>query len=274
MLRPLLLVVGCSSVYAPLNINDDSGMRFNSSATTGIGGNRNADLSTIPDSGLPSVPSGRIVAHSGPPSSTSASFAASGCTASTVSSCLFLDCPPSDMASATQLPNAGTIRVTTSLVDVVLTPLVDGSYPTKTSPSLLWPSAGAPVMVSGSGGDLAAFSQTLDGPSAVTIVDPLFASGISLSRSADFNIAWTGTTTGLVTVDLTAGNQQLECAYLVSGGSGIVPAKALSMLSAGSGMLDIVVADSQAADGTILVRAEVPAQDSNGNAFSTTVTVK
>ena len=274
MLRLALLIAGCQSVYQPLNVTDDSGTHFNTSATTGIGGVGNPDLSSIPDGSVPTTPSGLILVHSGPPSFTTARFAATICTASTVAGCLLLDCPPADMATATQFANVGTIHVTTSLVDVVLSPLLDGSYQARTSNGPLWPTEGAPVAITGSGGNFAAFTTTLNGPSAATIVDPLTSSGLTLSRSADFNVSWTGGTTGLVTVGLTVGNQQLECAYGVSGGSGVVPAAALAKLSAGTGTLDLLVADSHAVDDTIVVRAEVPARDSNGAAFSASVTVK
>jgi hypothetical protein len=259
---------GCQSdVYPPFM--GDGGPPTGGS--TVIGGNSHPDLSVQSDGGVPSQVAGVIVAHSGSPSRVSATF--DGCPTTTISGCRFRDCAPPDMAVGSYDVNVGNIRVMSPTADVTLTPQANGFYLPLTVATPLWGLAGAKVNLTGTGADYPPFMTTLDGPTTITVTNPL-AGAIDVPRTADLDVSWTDGTTGHVTVEIAAGAQTLACDFALAAGTGVVPHQALSMLTAGAATLTVVVASTTVVDGVITVSTEIAGVDSVGQPFVANVNLK
>jgi hypothetical protein len=268
MWRLAVALAGCQTVFAPF-MGDGGPIK---GGTTVIGGNSNPDLAVTPDASVTSKLSGVIVAHSGAPSRISAAF--SGCPTMTVSGCRFRDCPSPDMGGSALDVNAGAITVMTPTGSNTLSPQSNGSYLPLTLSSPLWAQTGAKVNVSATGADYAPFAVTVDGPTTITVTNPLAGGTVDVPRTADFSLSWVDGTTGHVTVEIAAGTQDLACDFVVTADSGIVPRQALSMLTAGAGTMTIVVASSTTTDSVIDVTAEVAGVDSGGQPFSANVNLR
>jgi hypothetical protein len=266
MRRLCVLLLSCQpNIYAPLQTTGTTG------ATTITGGTGHNDLSVLPDGSSPSLPAGTVRAHSGSQSLVSADFAE--CPSRLVSGCLFRDCAPADLAVPAYSVNIGTIHVTSPTADVMLPPASDGQYVTLIRSGPLWSVAGAKVTISGSGADYPAFDVILDGPTAVTVTNPL-AGALDVPRTADFSVSWTGGTTGHVTVEIAGTTQSLSCDFALASGSAFVPRQALSELTAGAATLTVLVASTTTVDSVVQVLADVSGEDAGGMPFSAAVNLK
>jgi hypothetical protein len=271
----LLFCGACKNVYPTLMHNPgDGGNNHTSGGTTGIGGisdggNATADM----DSGMAPVPRGLILLHSGSASLVRATFGDNGCSTSSVSGCTITTCAPADLAMTMRAAGVGTINVTGAASPITLMPQADGSYLPASFAFPIW-GMNAKLTVSATGGEHPAFSTMLDGTTAVVVTNPLTGGFIDIARNADFDVSWTGTSPGQVTVEIAAATKLLRCSYTVVANSGLVPRQALSQLPAGSGQMNLYVDSSATVDQGIEVRARVSAEDNTGNAFAIGVSLQ
>ena len=88
------------------------------------------------------------------------------------------------------------------------------------------------------GADVPAFTKSITAPTKATITSPAKpATYLTINRSQDFSVSWTGGGTGQVQVALNSmeADQRLFCRFEASAGTGKVPAAALATLATGTG---------------------------------------
>lgn len=165
------------------------------------------------------------------------------CNITTSGVCTLIDCPSG--RAGLQPSNAGNIAVTNGSTSVSLIPFsASGGYsqsPIDASVGLIF-SAGTSVTVAGKGGPAPAFSVQLTGPSAVIVTQPSDMA-LSIDRTMDLAVAWTGSTTGDVVFELKGlapeNNPILDCAFSGKDTSGTVPSTALMLLAANNYEADV-----------------------------------
>jgi hypothetical protein len=276
MVLAALLVMdlgGCQSVY-PMLMSELTDGSFGTTGTTGTGGHMSDGSAgdSDMDSGIAPTARGLILLHSGSASLVRATFGDNGCTTSSVSGCTLNSCPPADLAMTMRASGVGTITITGTSSSLTLTQQADGSYLPQSFAVPIW-GTGAALTVSASGGELPAFSTMVDGPTAVVVTNPLTGGFLDVARNADFDVSWTGGTTGKVTVEIAAGTKLLACSFTLAANSGRLPRQALSQLPSGSGQMNIFVTSSATVDQGIEVRARTAAEDNTGAAFAAGVTL-
>jgi hypothetical protein len=261
----VLLVGGCSQVYAPFMGAPGDGGPEATNGSTGVGGKNHPDGSSNGDLAPPPVVA-QIIAHSSTSSFVSVQVGDDGCTRTPTHGCTLIQCPAADMASAGNAADLGQIAITGTLAPIMIAPQTDGRYLTFMQSGLLW-ATGAELTISATGGSFASFSTIVDAPSAVTVTLPLAQSQLDVPRTSDFFFTWTGGTNGVVTWSLAVGGSQLTCDFALVNDSATVSHLALAELPAGSGTVAIRDSGRITANGGIDITAETPALDTNGLPF-------
>jgi hypothetical protein len=151
---------------------------------------------------------------------------------------------PCDLAMCTTTPppgvSAGIINVTGTTQPIMMMPTASKTYDTFMVANPLF-SGGENITFAAAGADVPAFTKSITAPTKATITAPAKPSATSpyltISRSQDFSLSWTGGGTGLVQLALNSNSaeQRLFCRFEASAGSGKVPSAALAMLPAGNG---------------------------------------
>jgi hypothetical protein len=127
--------------------------------------------------------------------------------------------------------DAGTVTFDGVLQPVVLLPTKGfggPEYAGIVEPSLLF-APDAVITVTATGGDIPGFTAGLAAPSPITLTQPVApGSGWTIDPTTDLTISWSGTTTGVVDVQLLSANidfgETVDCQFPASDGSGTVPA--------------------------------------------------
>jgi hypothetical protein len=139
--------------------------------------------------------------------------------------------------------SAGTVSVTGGVMPLSISPAADETYKTALVQQALW-NGGEYVTLAGSGGDVPAFSLVLAAPNAVAVSSPALpatGSGLTLDRSHDLQLQWSGQSAGeLQFVAATTNNvdlAQVACSFAVTLGAGSVPSQLLGALAPGPGTI-------------------------------------
>jgi len=142
-------------------------------------------------------------------------------------------------------PQAGTITASSNGGTIVITPDSMGYYADSVAGSALWTMLSAALTFTAEGGVVPQFSETFCGPVSATITKPASPPGVgpgrglTIDRSADLAIEWTGGAVGDLEVVLTddssaASTVAVHCLFAGASGQGTVPKAALAKISAGS----------------------------------------
>lgn len=138
--------------------------------------------------------------------------------------------------------NAGTVHITGTSQPITLTPATDNTYMSFTATADL-AQPGDMITVTADGTTVPGYTETLAMPSKVTVTSPAKPTGaLSVARSADFTVAWSGGTTGDVELSASSGTQGapfVYCQLSASAGTGTIPAALLAMLPAGTGGIGV-----------------------------------
>jgi hypothetical protein len=167
------------------------------------------------------------------------------CTVTTHGDCKVRTCTGGTPSTPTSV-SAGTITVE-GKETLILTPDATNDYELAGGTGLLW-DPGQTITISAAGAEVPAFTHALQASSPVTVTSPAAPPAdtpLSLDRSKDFVLTWTGGTTGAVTtlwkVEGTDPFVSIQCAFAASDGEGTVPAAALQALpESGSGDILLV----------------------------------
>ncbi len=147
---------------------------------------------------------------------------------------------------------AGTLTISSGTTTVTLTPTMPtmfSLYTAYSSPSKLW-NGGETLTITAAGGEVLPFTATAVAPGAITYTLPApvpVGTTVTLDRSKDFPVAWSGGTGGEVSVEFgvynvssAAAHLQVDCRFAATAGNGTVPSAALLMLPANrNGYYDI-----------------------------------
>jgi hypothetical protein len=291
----------------PIGTSTDAAM--DSSVPTDSSPGDSAPADSAMDTGPTIVGTGTVVVSQSPlpmamfSHSLSASFArdtgmAGPCTVTEGTPCTVTECvtePPMDAgvgdagmgdASPPTIPHAGQISVSGGMVDLMVTPGMDGTYPPATGTGQLY-AGGETLNVTAAGDEVPAFAQSVTAPNTVTVSSPSVASGtISVDRSAELSVTWTDGTAGEVTVRLTgfettmAGGSRtvsLACTFDAASGSGTIPPTTLGDLpgSGATGSFSVETAastDVMASGWLVTINASATARGDTGGAASAATT--
>jgi hypothetical protein len=208
-----------------------------------------SDASDAPDVALPATDLGNVLLTSSPSEdggvqsfSASASFfpsvAATGCSIEPLSGCTLETCVGTTNDT---LVSAGTIEVAGGLYPLTLVQQANGTYgPSDDAGAALW-QGGESLVIASTGEIVPSFTVRVVAPRQID-VDTAFPS--SISRATQFSVDWSGTSTGMVAVDLSVqgGSKAyyLECQFdPQTTAHGVVPGSALAELPAGSALLTV-----------------------------------
>lgn len=149
---------------------------------------------------------------------------------------------------------AGAITVTGAQQPITLATDPDSVYELFQSPTPLY-AGGEQITFSADGDEVPGFDVSVTAPHEVHITAPAEpAAVLTVTRSRDLNLTWTGGNTGQVQVVLYGpgqGADSLFCRFAANAGTGTIPMAALSMLGAGQGsfaMSTISLAEVEAGD--------------------------
>ncbi len=142
-------------------------------------------------------------------------------------------------------PQAGTIMASSNRGTIVVMPDAMGYYADSVAASALWTMPSAALTFTAAGGVVPAFSETFCGPVSATITEPSSPPGVgtgrglTIDRSADLPVEWTGGAVGDLEVVLTddssaASTVAVHCLFAGASGQGTVPKAALAKISAGA----------------------------------------
>jgi hypothetical protein len=142
-------------------------------------------------------------------------------------------------------PQAGTITASSNGGMIVVTPDAMGYNADSVVGSALWTMPMAALTFTAAGGVVPAFSETFCGPVSATITKPASPPGVgpgrglTIDRSADLGVEWTGGAVGDLEVVLTDDSDApttvaVHCLFTGASGRGTVPKAALAKISAGA----------------------------------------
>jgi hypothetical protein len=176
-----------------------------------------------------------------------ASESGSRCTTDSIGACRVTDCPALQTgpdggipdggtdAGTPDFPHAGQIDITgVGVRSVTLQPDGDGSYPPVSEADLLWNDENQQVEFEAEGGDVPAFSDTMQGPLSVTANVPFNSSDIRIKTDEASTISWQGSAVGSVVASLRWSGSQpgrsvtAVCSFTPSENEGRLPVDALS----------------------------------------------
>jgi hypothetical protein len=201
-----------------------------------------------------------------------------------------IDASPSDPMFTVQTVSAGAVTVTQGPMAVTLLPNPangggpDGSGVVYEPTAAPWLAPDETVTVSADGATVPPFSVSLQLPSVVTLTQPPPSSSWTIDRSVDFPVAWTGGSTGSVTLGIQANGGgtaiDVECTFAAESGGGAFPASLLAYLlpttPGADGSVDTASVSGYVEDGLQLLvggrwNISVEAQSSQ---FSATATIE
>jgi hypothetical protein len=184
-------------------------------------------------------------------------------------------------------PNAGVIVVAAGGPTATLPPVADGSYAPFTAASLLWADSSATVSFQAFGATpgVPAFMQDVPAPASVVLTAPDLSTGTAtLTRLSGVDVAWTGSTAGVVSVLLSqaapapsTATVSLRCDLDPTSGAGNVPAIALTAFGRGDASLSVASVSAASTSGTepwvVEVAAAAMSSLPSGRVASVTVTL-
>jgi hypothetical protein len=176
-----------------------------------------------------------VIANTGSPASVSFLAYGPGCSRSFVGACEIVECPAGTQRGWTPSDTqAGAARITVGdgVGAVVLDPLADGSYPSKTAPGFT-PATGGSFHVEAAGAEIPAFAADLVVPVEVAGNGGLPFSSSTLSRSADAVGSFAPTAGVDVLLSIGGGEASVICVGSAASGSIAVPAALMARLPAG-----------------------------------------
>lgn len=200
----------------------------------------------------------------------------SGCTATDMGDCHLVQCPPpatGDLGYSTIVTHhsAGTISVSGGPQAISLAPNSDGSYTTRQATQPLW-NGGEMLAISGTGGEVPAFSANLIAPSAAMVSAPsVNPNDLVIDRSKDLSLTWSGGGQATFFVELNAHSGDrpyVQCNFPGTPGHATMPAALLNMLPVGdgdfSGAFVSLTKIAAGASWAVEVRASSQARQTNG----------
>jgi hypothetical protein len=142
-------------------------------------------------------------------------------------------------------PQAGTITAKSSGGFIAITPDPTGVYAQGVLTSALWTKPKSALTFAAAGGVIPAFSDTFCGPTSAMITMPSSppgsgpGRGLSIDRSVDLAVQWTGGAVGDLEVAITddtaaAARIDVRCFFTGASGQGTVPQAALVKISPGT----------------------------------------
>ena len=164
-----------------------------------------------------------------------------GCTQEAVGAgCTAFTCPSG--AGNPSGASAGTITATSNGGTLTTKPGPSGVYDDAELPRAMWSAPKAALTFAAAGATVPAFGETFCGPTPVTITSPagVPGAGLTIDRSTDLPVTWTGGAGGDLEVllrDDTAAvgfSLQVQCFFTASSGQGTVPKAALAKIGAGA----------------------------------------
>lgn len=184
------------------------------------------------------------------------------CTQRTQGACTINECttPATDGGAAPQdagasnngARSAGVITISGGGQMVQLMPGADNQYMTSNQQVQVFaPGTALTVSAAGDPMGVPAFTGMLTMPSAVTVTAPMlsFTAATPISRSQALAAAWTGGTTGKVSVVLVSSQSSssvtVSCSFDAAGGTGTVPADIMALLPAGTGTIAVGSTDTR-----------------------------
>jgi hypothetical protein len=165
------------------------------------------------------------------------------------------DAGAADAGSGPAFDSAGVVTLSGGQLaaPITLTPSGDDSYPFNSGAGAIF-AGGDSIKVSAAGATVPAFESTAAAPGDIVVTSPTFTSlQTTIDKAQPLDVAWTGGGAGNVAVTISGAGAQtvsIQCSFPASGGTGVVPAAALSDLG-GSGAISIspsVVTKVQAGD--------------------------
>ena len=208
----------------------------------------------------------------------------SPCTQRTIGGCILTECPDttppvmdggtgdagtdagtpmdagSDAGPPPPIANAGVIVVVAGGPTATLAPAADGTYPPFSAASVLWADGSASVnfRAFGTTPGVPRFMQALPAPTSVQLDTPDLSSGTAtLMRLSGVDVGWTGTTNGVVAVNLnqtapvpSTASTNLRCDFDGATAGGMLPAIALQSFEPGSATLSVFSLSQGTAGGT------------------------
>lgn len=135
--------------------------------------------------------------------------------------------------------SAGTIQIFGATKAISLAPAADHTYAMQNSTTALF-GAGDTLTFVAAGADVPAFTRSVTAPNKITITAPVQPGGptLTVNRSSDLAVAWTGGGSGQVLVALLSGadtGTSAYCRFPSSSGQGSVPTQVLQRLQGGMG---------------------------------------
>jgi hypothetical protein len=164
-----------------------------------------------------------------------------GCTQEAVGAgCTAFTCPRGTGNPAGS--SAGTITATSNGGTLTTKPGPSGVYEDAELPRALWNAPKAALTFAAAGATVPAFGETFCGPTPVMITSPagVPGAGLTIDRSTDLPVAWTGGAGGDLEIllrddtSVVGASIQIQCFFTASSGQGTVPKAALAKIGAGA----------------------------------------
>lgn len=240
LLAGLVLLVACGD-SATDTADGGGGDTGGSGAQGGSGpggGGSGAGGATTEYVGFGSVVAASLSPATGPTSSVSAGFTMlqqgdeNPCTTIEDGDCLVIECSTDPLTVIRR--SAGAVTVTGGSREVTLTPDASNEYAASSSATEGLFDGGETVRVAAAGDHVPAFEVSATAPSAITFSAPNFFAPITVDRTQDLEVTWTGGADGVaVAVVATVGADRtvdVVCEFPASAGSGSIPAAVLGQL--------------------------------------------
>jgi len=194
----------------------------------------------------------------------------------------------SDSGPPEAAPNAGVIVVAAGGPTATLPPAADGTYAPFPASTLLWADGSATVNFQAFGATpgVPAFSQDVPAPTTVILTAPDLSTGTTgITRLSGLDVAWTGSTAGVVSVLISqaeaapsTASLSLRCDLDAALGAGNVPAIALTDFRPGSASFSVASVSQASPSGTepwvVNVAAAAMSSLADGRVVSVSVTLE
>lgn len=180
-------------------------------------------------------------------------FTKTGCPTTTIGDCVMTS--PTCLSPLEE--SAGELAIGLPGWNITLDPDGGGSYgATESTPAPF--NGGELITVSAAGLNVPAFTASVTAPKQVVITTPAQAAPVMISRSSDFQVAWTGGgDVRVVLFGATTSSTGAIWSCRLTGGSGSVPAEILQQFSSQPGTMTISsIADSELTAGEYAVTLE------------------
>jgi hypothetical protein len=193
----------------------------------------------------------------------------------TIGACSVGQCSFAISASA---PTAGEIVISGGSTEIAMSPDAGGSYALSDVPGTLF-TGGESLTFVASGGEVPGFSGTIVAPTPLELAEPQLpdspTTAVTLVRGAPLTVAWTGTSSGVMRVQLARQPRDVAttvtCRFDVAAGTGTVPADLIAQLPTGTGAIvfsQLSASDVTAGEWTVSIEAENIARSGTREAVS------